>query len=216
MTRAAFLHRPTRASIDGFEIDVSIRELPEYRAEVTRHPVETGLDITDAVQIQPEELEVEWLVTDHPIGRDEQAQRLSDEGKAAAAALQELDAALVSPAVPGHHRDAAQQILELFRARRPVDIVTAFAEYTGMVIESVSMPRDAETQSSLLVTLRLVQVRMVDTVEADIDPAVLIAVSQRDQGRRETRVPQEDTSRRANEEYGAATRAVQWLTRQIQ
>lgn len=48
-------------------IDVSVREVHEIQAEVTRHPVEEGTDISDHVRLMPRTLQIEGIVTNHPI-----------------------------------------------------------------------------------------------------------------------------------------------------
>lgn len=47
-------------------IDVSIRETHSLSAEVTEHPVEDGVNITDHVRPQPRVIQLEGMVTNHP------------------------------------------------------------------------------------------------------------------------------------------------------
>jgi hypothetical protein len=60
-------HEVTHVEIASIWIDVSLREQHNLAAEVTRHPVEDGVDITDHVREQPEQLQIEGLVTNQPI-----------------------------------------------------------------------------------------------------------------------------------------------------
>ena len=48
-------------------IDVSIRETHNGSAELTRHPVELGADITDHVRLMPDQLTMEGVITNQPI-----------------------------------------------------------------------------------------------------------------------------------------------------
>jgi hypothetical protein len=47
-------------------IDVSLSETHSLSADVTEHPVEDGVNITDHVRPQPRTVQVEGLVTNHP------------------------------------------------------------------------------------------------------------------------------------------------------
>jgi hypothetical protein len=57
----------THVEIASIWIDVSIREEHNCAAEVTRHPVEDGVDITDHVQLAPDRLQIEGLVSNQPL-----------------------------------------------------------------------------------------------------------------------------------------------------
>jgi len=57
----------THVQIASIWIDVSIREQHNWGAEATRHPVESGADITDHVRLLPDELVIEGVVTNQPI-----------------------------------------------------------------------------------------------------------------------------------------------------
>jgi len=48
-------------------IDVSLSEKYQFSAEVTEHPVEKDSDIADHVRALPKEIEVEGIITDHPV-----------------------------------------------------------------------------------------------------------------------------------------------------
>lgn len=57
----------THVQIAAIWIDVSLREQHNSAAEVTRHPVEDGVDITDHVRLAPDQLQIEGLVSNQPI-----------------------------------------------------------------------------------------------------------------------------------------------------
>jgi hypothetical protein len=58
---------PTHVQIASIWIDVSIREQHNSSAEVTRHPVEEGADVSDHVRLQADQLQIEGLVSNQPI-----------------------------------------------------------------------------------------------------------------------------------------------------
>lgn len=61
-------HQPPRhVEIGDIWVDVSIRESHSATAEVSDHPVEEGSAITDHVRPLPRTIEIEGLVTNHPL-----------------------------------------------------------------------------------------------------------------------------------------------------
>lgn len=58
---------PKHAEIGDIWIDVSVRESHSAQAEVSEHPVEEGAAIADHVRPTPRTIEIEGLVTNHPI-----------------------------------------------------------------------------------------------------------------------------------------------------
>ena len=61
------LREVTHLQIAGIWIDCSISETHGLQAEVTRHPVEDGADVTDNVRLMPDTIGIEGLVTNQPI-----------------------------------------------------------------------------------------------------------------------------------------------------
>jgi hypothetical protein len=57
----------THLEIASIWIDVSIREEHNSSAEITRHPVEDGVEITDHVRLGPDRLQIEGIVTNQPL-----------------------------------------------------------------------------------------------------------------------------------------------------
>ena len=57
----------THLQIADIWIDCSISEQHSSQAQVSRHPVEDGADVTDHVRLEPDSLVIEGLVTNQPI-----------------------------------------------------------------------------------------------------------------------------------------------------
>ncbi len=51
-------------------LDVSISETHSLESEITQHPVEVGIDITDNIRNKPRPLRIDGVVTDTPSGLD--------------------------------------------------------------------------------------------------------------------------------------------------
>lgn len=125
-------------------IDAAISEEESLESEVTEYPVESGAVITDHVRNKPRRLDLEFVVSDTPIGL--------------AAIIRDADV------VPSS--DARQKLEALRATRQPFPVVTGIRTYENMIFTSLSFPRDGGTGDALrgkasLQQIEIVQVRRV-------------------------------------------------------
>jgi hypothetical protein len=133
-------------TIDGYIIDVAVREDHSFDNEVTEHPVEVGSDIVDHVRAKPIMLTLEGIVSDTPIG-----------------GVADLRSETTLPS-----REAFERLLAIRNARLPVTISTSLRVYTDMVLEALSTPREAKTGDALVFTARFRQVRIIENVRSTV------------------------------------------------
>jgi hypothetical protein len=133
--------------INGYEIDVAVREDHSFESEVTEHPVEVGADVTDHVRARPITVTLEGIVSDTPIG--DMAQRRQEftlvDGEAFA--------------IPSE--EALAFLLAIRDAREPVPIQTSLRSYESMMLQSLQIPRSADNGEALRFTATFVQVILV-------------------------------------------------------
>lgn len=134
-------------AIDGYIIDVAVKEEHGFENEITEHPVEQGADIVDHVRARPIVVTLEGVVSDTPV--------------------QDFVRASRTAALPS--REALDRLLAIRNARQPVEIVTSIRTYTDMMLESLTVPRDAATGDALAFTARFRQIRIVTTQRAVVD-----------------------------------------------
>lgn len=135
--------------IDGFVIDAARNEEHEFASEVTEHPVEEGADIADHVRRQPNNVTIEGVVSDTPIG---EVAGLRDEG-----------------ALPSDQAFALLQ--EIADSRRPVTVETSLQVFDNMILSSLNVPRDARTGDSFQFTAQFVQIALVTNQRTTIETA---------------------------------------------
>jgi hypothetical protein len=115
-------------SIAGYIIDAAISEEHTLDSEVTEFPVESGSNVTDNVRPLPATVVIEGVVSDTPI-----------EGMVAVRSA--------STTLPS--QEALDLLLRIRADREPVAVETSLRRYETMVLESLSIPRDAETGHAL-------------------------------------------------------------------
>lgn len=138
-------------TIGNITIDAALREEHTLNSEVTSFPVEDGGDITDHVRRLPRTVVIEGIVSDTPLGR--------------AAAVREVpvsspDEVLIEPTVPSMDTFAALELI--YAAREPVTVSTSLKLYESMVMESLVIPRDADTGEALRFTATFKEVIIVE------------------------------------------------------
>lgn len=119
--------RPQR-SIGGIVMDVTIEESHTDELEITEHPVEHGAAVTDHAYIKPANLTIRAGVSDAS-----------------------------AKATAGDKRSVAayEALRKLQRSREPFDVVTGKRVYRNMLISSLGVVTDQETENVLLFTAEL-------------------------------------------------------------
>lgn len=133
----------TRLGIITFDAIVS--EVHTLKAQVTSHPVEEGFNVTDNIRTLPEELQIDGIVSRHPIKF------------------------LSSIRIQKDPVDAAYKtLLGIVNKSTLVDVVTSLDVYTSMAINSVTISRDADTGNVLSASIGLTKVRTIRAKYGDI------------------------------------------------
>lgn len=138
------LFRPARAIAD-FYADVTIEETARDDLEITRHPVESGSEITDHAYKQPAEVIIRcgWSNS----GFDETGFH-----------------------GPGFVEGIYDQLLNLQYSRIPFTVVTGKRTYVNMLIASLSQTTDEKTENALIVTVVCRQIILVQTQTTQVAP----------------------------------------------
>lgn len=126
-------------SIDGYVIDLALREDHSQEAEVTEHAVETGSAVADHVRVKNATLTLDCLVSDTPIG----------------------DIANLRSATTLPSQECLDRLEAVFKAREPITVVTSIRTYPLMLMESFRIPRDKDTGDALGFTCAFRQLRLV-------------------------------------------------------
>jgi len=140
--------------IASIDFDATLDELHDWRNEITQNPVETGSPVTDHVIERSDKLKLTGTITNSPLRGEFAGQYFGGDNE--------------SPRI----QTAFDAIRELFKSRDVVVVYTKHAIYTDMVIESVSIPRNAQIGEEVQFTMELVNVRFVDTQLVKLPPGI--------------------------------------------
>lgn len=142
-------------SIGGVIPDVTIEEHHTDTITLTDHPIETGASITDHAYVNPSELTMRcaWSNSNSIVDSI-------------------VSGSLLSGSISSAN-DLYRQLLALQSSRVPFDVVTGKRTYSNMLIKSLAVTTDKDSENALIVTAVLRQVIIVQTSTASVpDSAV--------------------------------------------
>lgn len=117
-------------------IDASISETHHVGVDVTRHPVAKGIALTDNIRAKPDDLTLVAFFTNYGSRIDESIKKLT------------LPSA----------QDTFGRLDELAKGGMRCEVKTSLKTYKDMVIEDMSVPRDAGRGNVVEVTIKFVQI----------------------------------------------------------
>ena len=154
---------------DVLEFDAVVQVIHSGQSQVTRHPVESGEDLSDHSVPQPREIQLnDAVVTDFPLllpGED-YANQLKAGKSPSAGDLSELGKDLV--AVDPLAARAYQQLEHWRRTGRALSLADDFESYEHVLIQSVTVPRTAATGNAMIAQIKLVTIDIAESRLVDV------------------------------------------------
>lgn len=168
----AIVVRPKR-SIGAFVATVTIEEQHQDDLQITDHPVEIGASITDHAYRRPSSVIIKagWSSAP-PAGNVLQSAANAVTGtiNGAIGIANQVSSALGGPSfssVTGNQQKSIKEVykdlLTLQAQRTLIDVLTGKRTYKNMLIESISETTNVDTESSLILTIKLREVIVVST-----------------------------------------------------
>ena len=130
--------------IGKITLDASVSEVHSAKATATRHPVETGSEITDHVLVAPLTVKIDGVVTNYPL---ETLASVTYAGRDLAG-------------------EAYDSLLYKLLDGQLCTIVTTLTTYDDMVLEMLEVPRDAKRGNALHFSAQAVQIKTVELTGA--------------------------------------------------
>jgi len=145
--------------IGDIPIDLVVSYTPGFSAEITRHPVESGFQVTDARIIAPDFLTMECVFTDP---------ELSGMNVAKQAINGTLWAGLTTS-----WRDKRDRLYQLANADEVLTVVTPSASLESMLISNITPEITSSTANAFFFTIDFERVRIVDSEISLIDEKMI-------------------------------------------
>ena len=129
-------------------LDAAVAEVHSARASATRHPVESGSEITDHVQVAPLTVKIDGVISNYPA---EVLASITYSGRDRAA-------------------EAYDSLLYKLLDGQICTIVTTLTTYDDMVLEVLDVQRDAKKGNALHFSAQAVQIRTVELTGEIVTP----------------------------------------------
>lgn len=150
-----------KTKIGVVTLDASISERHSKKNVITGHPIESGKDVTDHIRREPENIEINGIISNTPI-------------------FQVLRPGLgVKSPVDGDNSflgDRASQADKAFRKTMEegglITVFTSLRTYKNMAISAYSVTRDKDTSNILQFTISLQEVIIVETIAIQLPTPV--------------------------------------------
>ena len=151
-TDAVTLAASPKPDPDKYRLDVTTRQSHEFQARFTRHPVVRGESITDHRFRRPQTFSFQGWITATPY-------------------IPWTSGTFGGSPIGDRLAEQRRSLEAMFERGEPVLMVSSGAALDNMGITSLSFNRDSETGAALQVSIRLVEVRIVQEVQAKPVPA---------------------------------------------
>lgn len=193
LQRTYFLQSQTQDGIPKIllVLDAVTSEEPEFLADVTEHPVESGPEVSDHIQLKNPTLKLKGTISNNPIDLQTSIGNLLAAGtdlvtssRARVNALNsgiQQAAGIAGAALLGNSSNpfaagltaaadamARTIFLSAYENRTPFDVITKRQRYESMVIERLSFPRDSQTGFQLQFEVDLKRIRIVSPLTVEI------------------------------------------------
>lgn len=146
-TEAVTLASSPLENKDKFRLDVSTRQSHELNSRFTRHPVARGESITDHRFRRPEAFTYQGWITATPF-------------------IPWTGGTFGGSPIGNRLAEQQRQLEAMYNRGEPVLVVTAMKVLANMGIQSLTFSRDTESGAALQVSIRLVEIRIVQEVKA--------------------------------------------------
>ena len=131
-------------------LDACLSQSPNYKNQVTRYPVEKGLDITDHIRMEPDTVKIEGIISNSPNDGPN-----DDTGARVLTAYDKLlkiaGRTLITSTSQYFYQDKGPELVDLIISNRVM---------VDMICEELTVPRDPNTGDAIQFSMSFVKVRM--------------------------------------------------------
>ncbi len=127
------------------EFDANLNEVATVAANATSYPVEDGSNIADNVVDEPDEIQIDAVITNTPANFVDAVEATSTRAE-----------------------DAYENLLLLKESKDVVSVFTSKAEYADMIITRLARTRNAAVGEAAQLSISLIKIRKVQSSVAEV------------------------------------------------
>jgi hypothetical protein len=163
--------------------DATVSERHQSKLTVTEHPVETGANVTDHAKKEPDVIDLQGIISDHPILLN---------------VIEDRKPSVLGTSPKERAKSALREFQRLQDIAALLTVTTESRTYEDMMITSISVPKDSARRHILDISLTMRQFRRasVETVEAP-EPVEPVHKAKRKQGRKQKKTPKKEVEQKS-------------------
>lgn len=151
-----------KKKIGSLAIDCVVEENITLSTNVTTAPIETGESVTDHAFNEPLKLSVTGVVSDSDPARA--LQNISNIAKTVKTNPSVILSTIKNTYKTLPRLEAYETLRQMHLERTPIDVVMGLETYTNMMIENISIARNADSGDALFFTCDMIQLNILDRV----------------------------------------------------
>lgn len=148
-----FFRKTETMGITGLPFDLFISEKHALSFKVGEHPLQNGATVSDHVQRDLQEVTVEGMFTNHPIGGRSYSEKVTFEKNYAS---QDVQSSVANTAL-----QKLESLRNLAKKKEPVRLVCSLDIYPKMVITNIEYERDKDSGNAIRFSVTLREVNIV-------------------------------------------------------
>lgn len=148
-----FFRKTETMGITGLPFDLFISEKHALSFKVGEHPLQNGATVSDHVQRELQEVTVEGMFTNHPIGGKSSSEKVTFDKNYAS---QDVLSSVANTAL-----QKLESLRNLAKKKEPVRLVCSLDIYPKMVITNIEYERDKDSGNAIRFSVTLREVNIV-------------------------------------------------------
>ena len=151
----------TKTQIGTITVDAAVSLKHSLSSSLTKNPVEEGAKVTDHVELEPQGLSIQGVISDTPLD----FQVLNDlvNGNFKNIGKSFKDGIKSSLGKTSRSIEQYQAIVELWKSREPFQVITGFKVYDSMILTKFEVDQNATTGRAMHFTAEMEQIRIVSS-----------------------------------------------------
>lgn len=150
-----------KAKIGTITVDAAVSIKHSIGSTPTRNPVEDGAKVTDHVELEPQTVSIQGVISDTPLDFN----ILNDIIKGDLKNIQKnfMDGVNSTLNKTSRSVEQYQALMELWKTRQPFQVITGFKVYDNMILTRLDVDQSATTGKAMHFSADLEEIRIVSS-----------------------------------------------------
>ncbi len=155
------IYEKPKAMIGTVTIDAAVSVKHSIASTPTRNPVEEGAKVTDHVELEPQAISIQGVISDTPLDFNILNSIAKGDLKSIGNTFKDGAKSMLSKA--SRSIEQYQSIMQIWKSREPIKVITGFKVYENMIITRFEVDQTATTGQAMHFSADLEEIRIVSS-----------------------------------------------------